>query len=110
MNEHFNMHEDIRETRRHLIVAHQVSPDADGLGVGVAEALAQQHAKLHPERPYVVVGRQANISVHLANSHGVDPDQVPFEFRHLRHMTAHTYGEFRPNLDHVHERPEGRHG
>jgi hypothetical protein len=107
MNHHFDMHEDIQETYRHLAMSHHVRPavESRSVGQGAALELAHQHEALHPQQEYVVMGRQAmeNISVHLANEHRVDTENIPFESHQLRHMMAHTYGEFRDGFSHVHE-------
>jgi hypothetical protein len=112
MNPHFNMHEDIQGTHEHLRFGHHVIPVVEGraVGQGAASELAAQHEALHPGQEYIVMGRQVtqNISVHLANEHGINPDTIPFEGHHLRHMMAHTYAEFRDDWHHVHEHPEGQ--
>jgi hypothetical protein len=48
-DEHFDMHEDIAETRQHLIDGHHAVPEVDAgtIGQGPAEVLAAQHARLH---------------------------------------------------------------
>jgi hypothetical protein len=110
MNPHFDMHEDIQGTYRHLVMGHHVKPavESHAVGQGAASELAHQHEALHPAREVVVMGRRAmeNISVHLANEHRINPDSLPFESHHIRHMMAHTYGEWRAGQEHVHEHPE----
>lgn len=55
---HFDMHEDITETRRHLAEDHNVAPEvsARALGQGPAEVLASQHERLHRKRWFFTFG------------------------------------------------------
>jgi hypothetical protein len=114
---HFDIHEDIPATRNHLLFKHYVTPvvPAGEVGPGPAEMLANQHATLHPygedhQRRVVVRGRKdmENVSVHLANEHGVSGHGTQHELYHQLHMQAHMYGQFRPGEAHVHEKPDTR--
>lgn len=44
----------------------------------------------------------ANISVHLANEHKIDPDELAPHQRYARHLEAHMYAQFRPDEGHYH--------
>jgi hypothetical protein len=57
-----------------------------------------------------VMGRMSraamrNITVHLANEHGINRDKHPWEQHHIQHMLAHVYGQFREGQEHYHEEP-----
>lgn len=58
-DKHFDMHEDIAGTHRHLSQDHHVTPEAGigALGHGAAEVLAYQHERLHRKRYFFTFGR-----------------------------------------------------
>lgn len=87
---------------------YRVEPDAQA---------ARHHADGLPwgpvyHGPYPVTVRRMsrrvldNITVHLANEHRINPDPIPHEQRHLRHMLAHMYGEFRGGQEHYHDKKD----
>ncbi len=47
-----------------------------------------------------------NISVHLANEHGLKP--APHEEEQVQHMFAHLYAMFRSGQGHYHRKPPSR--
>lgn len=57
----------------------------------------------------VVVSRQVmpnNIKAHLANEHGINPDSMSAERRHVEHAFAHMYGKFQAGQGHYHAEQE----
>jgi hypothetical protein len=45
-----------------------------------------------------------NMSVHLANEHGANPDR--WQDNYIAHLAAHLYGDFRDGSEHYHVRGE----
>lgn len=104
---HFDMHEDITETREHLIEEHHVTPVVGqyASGQGPAAALAGQHEALHQGALPVVASTGFDsraINQHLVQEHGVTMKYSglsPF----LAHAMAHVHGDAVPGHEHYHE-------
>jgi hypothetical protein len=96
---HFDMHEDITETRCHLMTEHCVTPviGQGAYGQGAAAELAHQHEALH-QGAVPVIGPAALADVisyaqHLAQAHGGAT---------FAHAVAHLHGHFVPGQEHYH--------
>jgi hypothetical protein len=97
---HFDMHEDITETRNHLASAHHAVPEVNlgALGQGAAEVLAAQHERLHKRQWFFTFGMGMILSrgrAVITNLDGVSG--LPLGGRYVT-ILAHTEDEARERM------------
>ena len=97
---HFDMHEDITETRRHLVDGHHAVPKVNlgAVGQGAAEALAAQHERLHKKRWFFTFGMGMVLSEGVVcTGTATTPGALPLGGHYIT-ILAHTEDEARSKM------------